>query len=159
MSKITRKLFTASQFTATQWNTSEDKANFANHFVRFLESDCNPNVFTKGFYNRLSMCFSHIAHFNRGGFFDTWFSSSKQKALFLVHCLNNGGYGDPSFTYSDVEKALKPWIISSGLVEKFRVQAEDELQKKEIHELNRLQEKYGKDYQFFLPELKKGTTK
>lgn len=154
MSKITRHLFVSSQFASTQWNTAEDKAKFANQFVRFLESDCNPNIFTKGFYSRLSMCFSHIAHFNRGGFFDTWFSSNSDKAKFLLHCLNNGGYGDPTCTYSDVERALKPWIVSSGLVEKFRKQAELDLQGNELKELERLQEKYGKDYQFFLPELK-----
>ncbi len=55
--------FTAEEFIATQWNTAENKAVFGNHLLRFIEAGFPQNLFTKTLYNRLSMCFQHIAHY------------------------------------------------------------------------------------------------
>jgi hypothetical protein len=55
--------FDASQFVATQWNTAADKAAFGNTYLRFIEQEWKRSLFTKGFYQRLSMCFGHIAHY------------------------------------------------------------------------------------------------
>lgn len=65
-------MFTANQFTATKWESAEQKAKFANHFVRFVKSGFKPTLFYSWFYKRLSMTFGHIAHFNRQGFWHTW---------------------------------------------------------------------------------------
>ena len=40
-----------------------DKAEFGNTLLRFIESEWALALFTKSFYNRLSMCFGHIAHY------------------------------------------------------------------------------------------------
>ena len=55
--------FLPSDFTATKFSMAEDKAEFGNTLLRFIESDWASALFTKSFYNRLSMCFSHIANY------------------------------------------------------------------------------------------------
>ena len=64
--------FDPSEFTPTKWATTQDKATFAKQFVRFVESDFAAKHFTDKFYRRLSNTFGHIAHYNRGGFWDTF---------------------------------------------------------------------------------------
>jgi hypothetical protein len=44
-------------------------------------------LFTKSFYNRVSMCFAHIAHYCRSQFYDEWFSSLAAQVRFLKHTL------------------------------------------------------------------------
>lgn len=135
--------FEASQFTATEWSTKEDKAKFANHFVRFVESDFKSTLFYQWFYNRLNGMFGHIAHYNRGGFYGTWFSSTENKARFLQNTLDSGHYGDPAYTYSDVEKVLAAWVAESGLFEKYQAQNLQEIEREERKLLARLQDKYS----------------
>jgi hypothetical protein len=36
--------FEASEFTPTQWDTAQQKADFANHFSRFIDSEFSVNV-------------------------------------------------------------------------------------------------------------------
>lgn len=111
------KTFKAENFTATQWETAQDKAKFCTHFARFIVSEYDQKLFSPWFYRRLSSCFSHIAHYNRENFYDVWFSSHEGQRNFLLHCANNGGYGDPTYTYSDAEKVLKVWITENKLAD------------------------------------------
>jgi hypothetical protein len=104
-------MFDPFQFTPTQWDSSADKAKFANHFIRFVESGFNWGLFPKWFYKRLSMTFGHIAHYNQQIFYDVWFRTPQIQAEFLSHAVNYNVVGDPTFTYSDVEKELKKWIL------------------------------------------------
>jgi hypothetical protein len=55
--------FLPSEFVPTKFSTTQDKADFGNAFLHFIESEWVRTAFTKSFYNRLSMCFSHIAHY------------------------------------------------------------------------------------------------
>jgi hypothetical protein len=55
--------FLPSEFQPTKFSTGQDKADFGNAFLHFVESEWVRTAFTKSFYNRLSMCFSHIAHY------------------------------------------------------------------------------------------------
>ena len=97
-------------FTPTQCYTSADKQKFAKTFIRFLNSGCNFNIFSKEFYNHLSNCMGHIAHFNRHGFYSEWFASNYKRASFISHWLSHPIYGDPEYTFSDVERFLQGWI-------------------------------------------------
>lgn len=58
-----KAIFTACEFTATEYSSREDKVWFADHFVGFVEAGCPERLFTKRFYRRLSLCFGHIAHY------------------------------------------------------------------------------------------------
>ena len=97
-------------FTPTKYSTNEDKQKFVKTFIRFVNSGFNPNIFTKGFYNRLSNCRNHIAHYNRQGFYSEWFSTPDRKANFLRVWMVQPIYGDPDYTYSDVEVFLRNWL-------------------------------------------------
>lgn len=84
--------FTAEEFIATQWNTAENKAVFGNHLLRFIEAGFPQNLFTKTLYNRLSMCFQHIAHCDIQGFYTEWFTTPGDQARFLTHALRSPCY-------------------------------------------------------------------
>ena len=66
--------------------------------------------FPKWFYTRLSMCFHHIAHYNQYGFYTTWFEEEEDRQEFIERIKNMSIYGDPEYTYSDVEKVLQDWV-------------------------------------------------
>jgi hypothetical protein len=110
---VTNK-FTAEMFTPTEWSTAADKAKFANHFVRFVQSGFKETMFPKWFYKQLSMTFGHIAHYNKNGFYSTWFATPDARVDFIKNCIAWGAYGDPEYTYCDVENALKAWLVKSG---------------------------------------------
>ncbi len=135
--------FDPSQFTPTKWQTVEDKAAFANRFVRFVQSDFALKHFTEKFYRRLSNTFGHIAHYNRGGFSETFFTTTADKVRFLEMTLRWSWGGDPAWTYGDVERTLQEWLQASGLLEQYRQRLADETEASERGQLARLQAKYG----------------
>jgi len=79
--------FLPTEFTATKFSTAADKAEFGNHFLRFIECEWAQANFTKDFYHRLSMCFGHIAHVDRPTFYETWFTTDHDRLRFLEKTL------------------------------------------------------------------------
>jgi hypothetical protein len=136
--------FRADQFTPTQWDTAEDKAKFANQFVKLVESGFVWHQFPKWFYKRLSMTFGHIAHFNQHGFYDAQFSGVARQLEFLVQTQTAGGYGDPHFTYSDVELQLRAWVKAEGFIDLYQTKLNTAIEASERETLKRLQVKYGR---------------
>jgi hypothetical protein len=63
---LSNKRFHADSFTPTQWNTAEEKAKFANQLLAFIAEDFPERKFTNAFYERLSGCFSMVAHYVEG---------------------------------------------------------------------------------------------
>ena len=135
--------FTPDQFTATKWEGGDKKAAFARHFIKFLQWDFNKKQFTKAFYQRLSQTFSHIAHYNQGGFFEEFFTTTEGKVRFLRQTMAHPCYGDAAWTYSDVERALQQWIRHNGCMEKYEQLLAEEMEAEERAALARLQAKYG----------------
>lgn len=136
-------IFNASQFTATKWDTAEDKAAFANRFARFVQSDFAPKHYTDKFYRRLSNTFGHIAHYNRGGFWSEFFTTNADKVRFLAQVLQWPCYGDPAWTFSDVERALQGWLQADGTLACYRQKLAEEIEAAERTQLARLQVKYA----------------
>jgi len=136
-----KNLFDASQFTPTNWDTAEDKARFANHFVRFVEKDFPWTLFHKTFYNRLSMTFHHIAHFNRHGFYTVFFRSTADKVRFLKWTLQPC-FGDPAYTYIDVEREIHSWLLTAGWLAVYERHLEIETEWNERQQLATLKAKY-----------------
>ena len=134
--------FNASQFVATKWNSAADKAAFGNTYLHFIESGWKRSLFTKGFYQRLSNCFSHIAHYDIHGFYQTWFTCDKDRLEFLRWASRHPCYGDPKFTFSDVERAIKQQIRSRNYVALYELKATEELRSAERAILVRLESKY-----------------
>ena len=131
------------KFTATQWDTAENKEKFVNHFKQFVKKDFPESMFNKSFYNRMSMMRGHIAHYDRGGFWHTWFDTSERRADFLKHWASNPAYGDPEWTWSDVEKVIQIWLKENPQYEqKQRGQHEAIIEDIERKEFARLSAKY-----------------
>jgi len=99
-------IFDPTMFTATQWSTAKDKAEFATWLIRFIEKGAPLSLFHKAKYNRLSMCFGHIAHYNKFGFHDEWFQTPEQVAEWVRYITSRPVYGDPAWTFSDVERVV-----------------------------------------------------
>lgn len=135
--------FTADNFTPTKWDEAETKARFAKQFIRFVELDFTERQFSQAFYKRLSLCFGHIAHFSRHGFYETFFSSTEGKVRFLRLTLQHQCCGDPAFTYSDVERALQAWLQQNGVLALYEQKLAEEQEAAVRAELVRLQAKYA----------------
>jgi hypothetical protein len=130
-------------YTPTKFSTAQDKEKFYKQFQKFVESDFARSKFPKWFYTRLSMTFGHIAHYDQHGFYGEFFTSTKGKAEFLKQTLLHGCYGDPAFTYSDVEKDLQAWVREQRLFEKYVEQYQQEQEQAERAEYARLSAKYA----------------
>ena len=131
------------QFTPTQWDIAKDKATFAKQFIRFVQSDFAAKHFTDKFYRRLSNTFGHIAHYNRGGFWAEFFTTTADKVRFLEQALQWPCFGDAAWTYSDVERALREWLRASGILNQYRQKLAEETEAMERAELARLQKKFA----------------
>ena len=137
-----KQQFTHTDFVPGDWSSAGQKAKFANHFMRFVEAGFPATLFPKTFYRRLSNCFMHIAHYDAQGFYHSWFDSTQHQLEFLRNAVRNAGVGDPSTTYSDVERALKTAILEGGYIEKYERLLREEVEAAERAELQRLQDKY-----------------
>ncbi len=134
--------FLPSDFTATKFSTAADKAEFGNTLLRFIESEWAPALFTKSLYNRLSMCFGHIAHYNRTQFYEEWFSSFAAQVRFLKHTLQFPCYGDPEYAFSDVERAIQREIGKRNYLARHELRLAEEHQATDLALLKQLESKY-----------------
>jgi len=134
----------ASRFCPTKFDSAAQKEKFVKHFLRFVEKDFPESLFYKWFYNRLSNTFGHIAHYSKSGFYGTFFTTTADKIRFLRFALNWPCYGDPAFTYSDVEKVLQNIIREKNYLDKYEKQLVENVETQERAELARLKAKYEK---------------
>jgi hypothetical protein len=134
--------FHPSEFVPTKFSTAEDKANFGNTFLHFIESECVRTLFSKSFYNRLSMCFSHIANYDAAGFYETWFRSDADRLRFLRHTLDWPCWGDPEFTFCDVESAIQQEIRKRNYLARYELRAAEAVRSREMEILKQLEAKY-----------------
>lgn len=140
--KLHLPLFEDGRFTATKFDSSADKAKFANHLLRFIAKGFPQASFSQSFYTRLSMCFSHIAHYDKNGFWDHFFTSTERRIEFLDDTLRGGGYGDPAWTYCDVELAIRKRVQEARVIEAYRQARAAEVTGAERESLRRLKAQY-----------------
>jgi len=138
--------FTADKFSPTTWEDAKKKARFAKSFIRFVEADFPRRQFNHALYQRLAMTFGHAAMYDRFCFYDHHFRSTAGKLRFLRQCLAWPGYGDPQFTYSDVEKAIQSWLLQNGVLDKYERCLAEGAEAGEKAELARLKAKYEGDH-------------
>ena len=74
----------AASFTATRWDSTDDKTVFGNKLLRFVAEDFPQSMFTEKLYGRLSSTFGHITHHDRRGFYGTFFTCPADKVQFGV---------------------------------------------------------------------------
>ena len=141
---LTCPTFTDEQFVATQWDSSADKAWFANALCRLIVADFPEHLWTKRLYRRLSMTFGHIAHYDSGGFWAEFFADSDGKVEFLRQILDHPCYGDPTYTYSDVERAIQARLRSCDTIAMHQARSAYEKERSERALLAALRMKYDR---------------
>jgi hypothetical protein len=134
--------FLPSEFQPTKFSTAQDKADFGNAFFHFIEPEWVRTAFTKSFYNRLSTCFSHIAHYDAAQFYETWFTSDADRLRFLRHTLVWPCWGDPEFTFCDVERAIQQEILKRNYFAQYELRAAEAVRSVEMEILKQLEAKY-----------------
>jgi hypothetical protein len=139
---LLRPPFNAAMFTPTKWNSAEDKAAFANSLARFIASDFSHALLTEKLYARLSQCFGHIAHYDRGGFIAEFLVDTTTKIRFLEQTMRHPCYGDPAFTHSDVEDSMIARLRACGILAFYRALLATEVEARERRLLADLRAKY-----------------
>jgi hypothetical protein len=142
MRALTAPALDPNAFTATKWSTSQDKAAFGGALLKFMANDFPRNGFKKALYTRLSMTFGHIAHNDVFGFFSTFFEDETGKIDFLEQTLQWPCWGDPAFTFCDVERVIQTRLRSSGLLDLKRAQLAAQARQRERAQFERLKAKY-----------------
>ncbi len=139
---LTTPAFVAADFVPTRWDTAEQKAKFANALLTFIAQDSPRSKFHESFYRRLSNTFGHIAHYDSAGFYQRFFLTADDKLEFLEQCVTWPCYGDPTFTYSDVERAVGARLRKSQIVMILRSQITVERRRREFALLSELEARY-----------------
>ena len=116
----------------------ESDAKMIRKFIRFVLGDFQKKQFQEWFYRRLRNTFDHIAHMNRDGFWETWFSSPQRQADFLRRCITFS----PPYPPSLLEVAIQTWLKTTDLVERTTVRAREEQRTADIVLRDRLLVKY-----------------
>jgi hypothetical protein len=140
---LVRPLFTAADFAPTKWEGADIKVDFANKLCRFIAEDFKESLFTKALYHRLHQAFGLIAHYNRDGFHGTYFRDVGGKVTFLEELLQWPCFGDPEYTYSDVERAIRQRLRDCDLLTAYRALQAAEIERRERETLRRLSAKYA----------------
>ncbi len=63
----------------------------------------------------------HNAHYNRTQFYEEWFSSLAAQVRFLKHTLRFPCYGDPEYTFSDVERAIQREVVDRNYLARYEL--------------------------------------
>ena len=138
------KLFQASQFQPTRWNTAEDKARFANWLATFISNGCLVDKFPQWAYGKLTHTFGFIAHYNRAGFAGTFFANGQTRLRFVKAMLAYPYAGsNPDCTFGDVELAIVDWMRANHVLERYQQSAELEIEASERFMLATLTKKYA----------------
>lgn len=139
---MSKRPFIASEFVATKFSSAAEKAEFGNALLHFIDSGFARNLFTDRLYGRLSNCFGHIARYNSTGFYEEWFLSLTAQVRFLEHTLRFPCYGDPEFTFSDVESEVQREVRNRNYLPRYRLLLAEEQRGAELILLERLERKY-----------------
>ncbi len=107
--------------------------------MTFIAHDFPRSKFQESFYRRLSNTFGHIANYDSAGFYGRFFLTAEDKLVFLVTwpC-----HGDPTYTYSDVERAVAARLRKSQIVAILSSQIAVERRRQELALLSELKARY-----------------
>ena len=102
------------QFRDSEFLSADDKRKVLKAWVRFLQGGLRFAHFTKRLYEHLHLHCSFIAHYNRQGFYQTYFERGETIAQFLSQFDRRGEcrsveYGGAAWlqgTYADLHRAM-----------------------------------------------------
>lgn len=126
---------------------AKEKMRFANQFCKFVMGGFQTIDFQNWFYIRLSMTFGHVANYNLNSFYNQFFLDARSKVGFIRQIVNYECYGDPAYTYSDVEKIIQKWLDDEKILVRTLLAATDQRKEEEKHILRNLIKKYAPNSQ------------
>jgi hypothetical protein len=135
-------LLEAEQFTATRFDTTQAKADFGNQLLAFIAEGFPHKRFTQRFYRVLMQHFGMMAHYDQHRFWGEFFTTTADQVRFLEEITSHPCWGDPAFTFSDLERAVIARLGNAGLVARLRTVLDHEIEAAERALLNRLQARY-----------------
>ena len=77
-----------------------------------------------------------------GGFYGRFFLTAEDKLEFLDQCVTWPCHGDPTYTYSDVERAVSARLRKSQIVTRLSSQIAVERRRRELALLSELKARY-----------------
>jgi len=117
------------QFTDTEFMTAQEKATVLRAWARFLRGGLREEQFSKALYHHLTLHCSFIAHYDRAGFYATYFVRPETVRDFFTQfdnrgpCLSveygmdywkNGEYADLASAMIAEASPLIPAIVESA---------------------------------------------
>jgi hypothetical protein len=132
----------AEGLTPTGWSSPADKAAFANSLLAFVAHDFPATKWTQGLSKRLSLTFGMIAHYDRHGFRQAWFTTRADQAAFLAALLRWPCWGQPTHTFCDVERRTQARLREAHALEAYQALAAAETEARERAQLAALRARY-----------------
>ncbi len=117
-----RKLIDTSHFTDAQYMTAPQKRRVLGDWARFFAGGMEFKRFTKRLYQHLTLHCSFIAHFNRRGFYDTYFADPEALQSFLDQFDRSKGcvsveYGMTYWIRDGSEESAEHYDLNDALVD------------------------------------------
>ncbi len=117
----------------SEFLTAQEKALILKQWKRFIENDFRQEDFTKKIYDHLHLHCSFIAHFNREGFYHTYFENPEDTIRFIRQFDSDFGLKSVEYgalwwiqgDYSDVNNAMCQVMsgFKADLYEKLQAEA------------------------------------
>jgi hypothetical protein len=79
---------------------------------------------------------------DRPTFYETWFTSDQDRLRFLEKTLKWPCWGDPEYTFSDVERAIQQEVRKRNYLARYQLRVVEAERAREMETLRRLEAKY-----------------
>jgi hypothetical protein len=140
-------------FSDAQFMSAREKALVLKAWVRFLKNGLRREDFSDRLYTHLMLHCSFIAHFNRAGFYATYFENGEDTTRFLSQFDTRGEcrsveYGDSWWQSGDYEDLNRAMIEeASRFIPALMEQASGKAKESDLAEAQRLAAKHGFEIQ------------
>ena len=129
-------------FTPTRFQPASSKVWFTQHYLRFVSSGFPRHGFTQRFYGQLMHTFGMVANYSLTGFWAEYFTSTRNTVEFLAETVSHPCYGQPSYTWCDVERFIIRRLRDADLLGIYRARLRGEDEARDRAELARLLARY-----------------
>lgn len=98
------------QFKTVKFMTAEEKEKVLKAWKRFIKNDFDRKFFTERLYKHLTLHCSFIAHYDKAGFYSTYFHHPEDAVRFIKQF-------DKDFDYISTEYGTDIWISVGDFVD------------------------------------------
>jgi hypothetical protein len=136
-------------FRDVEFMSAREKRLVLNAWVRFLKNGLRFEDFSDRLYRHLTLHCSFIAHYNRAGFYQTYFENGEDSARFLSQFDKRGEcqsveYGGSWWLNGDYEDVNRAMIEeASGYIPGLLEKAQAKARESDLAEARRLAAKHG----------------